>query len=50
VETFKRLMALYYPGGSWIRLEAATLDALAERKAAGALPSFDATVRGLLDG
>jgi hypothetical protein len=48
VETWKRMMALYYPGGGWVRLESATLERLAERKAQGALPTFDATVRELL--
>ncbi|MGH2967829.1 MAG: DUF6084 family protein [Solirubrobacteraceae bacterium] len=49
VETWKRMMALHYPGGGWVRLEAATLDRLAERKARGGLRSFDATVSELLD-
>lgn len=48
VAEWRRMMALYYPGGGWVRLEAATLDRLAERKASGGLPSFDATVRELL--
>ena len=29
VETWKAMMALYYPGGGWVRLEHETLDRLA---------------------
>lgn len=49
VDTWRRMMAAYYPGGGWVRLESSTLDKLAERKARDGLPSFDATVAGLLD-
>jgi hypothetical protein len=49
VEAWKRMMALYYPGGGWVRLQTATLDRLQERKAAAGLPSFDACVAELLD-
>jgi Family of unknown function (DUF6084) len=49
VATWRELMAAHYPGGGWVRLETATLDRLAERKARDGLPSFDATVAGLLD-
>ena len=38
----------HYPGGGWVRLESATLDRLAERKAAAGLPSYDATIAELL--
>jgi hypothetical protein len=48
VETWRALMAAYYPGGGWVRLETGTLDALAARKAAGGLPSYDATIAELL--
>jgi len=48
VAEWKELMALYYPGGGWVRLEAETLDRLADRKARDGLPSFDATVSELL--
>jgi hypothetical protein len=41
-------MAAHYPGGGWVRLETETLDALAARKAAGGLPSYDATIAELL--
>jgi hypothetical protein len=49
VETWRALMAAYYPGGGWVRLDGETLDRLAERKAARGLPTFDATVAELLD-
>jgi hypothetical protein len=49
VATWREMMAAYYPGGGWVRLENETLDKLAERKARDGLPSFDATVAGLLD-
>ncbi len=42
-------MAAHYPGGGWVRLETETLDRLAGDKAREGLPSFDATVRSLLD-
>ena len=48
VETWRTLMATYYPGGGWVRLESETLDALAARKAADGLPSYDATIAELL--
>jgi Family of unknown function (DUF6084) len=48
VETWRALMAAHYPGGGWVRLEAETLDALARRKAASGLPTYDATLRELL--
>ncbi len=48
VETFKAMMALYYPGGGWVRLEHETLDRLAEMKAERGLPSLDAAVAELL--
>ena len=48
VEDWKRMMALYYPGGGWVRLQTETLDALATRKAQRGDHSFDDTVRALL--
>ena len=50
VADWKRMMALYYPGGGWVRLQTATLDRLQERKAEAGLPSFDACVADLLEG
>ena len=49
VAEWKRMMALYYPGGGWVRLQTSTLDRLQERKAEAGLPSFDACVAELLD-
>jgi hypothetical protein len=49
VDTWRQMMAAHYPGGGWVRLENSTLDKLTERKAREGLPSFDATVAGLLD-
>jgi hypothetical protein len=49
VADWKQMMALYYPGGGWVRLETATLDRLQERKAESGLPSFDACVAELLE-
>jgi hypothetical protein len=48
VDTWKRVMAAYYPGGGWVRLHAETIDALAARKAERGDHTFDDTVRGLL--
>jgi hypothetical protein len=50
VDDWKRMMALYYPGGGWVRLQTSTLDRLQERKAEAGLPSFDACVAELLEG
>jgi hypothetical protein len=49
VSDWKAMMALYYPGGGWVRLETATLDRLQERKAEAGLQSFDACVSELLE-
>ena len=49
VQTWRSMMAAYYPGGGWVRLDRETLDKLAERKAQRGLPTFDATVAELLD-
>ena len=49
VDTWRGLMALYYPGGGWVRVETGTLDRLARRKAASGLPSYEATIAELLD-
>jgi acetyl esterase/lipase len=48
VDAWKRVMAAYYPGGGWVRLQTETLDALARRKAEHGDHTFDDTVRGLL--
>lgn len=39
-----------FPGTAWIRLSRESLDRLHERRAAGLLPSWDATIDSLLDG
>ncbi len=49
VEVWREMMAAHYPGGGWVRLEQETLDRLAALKAREGLPSFDATLRSLLD-
>jgi hypothetical protein len=49
VDAFRRVMAAYYPGGGWVRLQTSTLDALSARKAASGHHSFDATIAELLD-
>lgn len=48
VAAWQAVMAEFYPGGGWVRLDAATLDALAARKAAEGHHSFDALVAELL--
>jgi len=48
VAAWKAVVAAHYPGGGWVRVQTETLDALAERKAAGGHHSFDDTIRALL--
>ncbi len=48
VESWQAMMRAYYPGGSWVRVQSDTLDALAERKAAAGHHSFDDLLRELL--
>jgi len=48
VDTWRGMMALYYPGGGWVRLDRETLDRLQEVKAERGLPSLDAAVAELL--
>jgi hypothetical protein len=48
VDAWQRVMAAYYPGGGWVRLDTETMDALARRKAQRGDHNFDATIRGLL--
>jgi hypothetical protein len=50
VEVWERTIAAHYPGGGWVRLHEDTLEALAARKAARGLHSFDDTVRELMEG
>lgn len=49
VAAWRTMIAEYYPGGGWIRLQSDTLQALAVRRAARGLPSFDACVQELLE-
>jgi Family of unknown function (DUF6084) len=49
VAVWQGLMASYYPGGGWVRLESETLERLAAVKAREGLTSFDAAVRSLID-
>jgi hypothetical protein len=49
VDAWKGVMAAYYPGGGWVRLQTETLEGLAARKAQRGDHSFDDTVRGLLE-
>jgi hypothetical protein len=48
VDAWKRVMAAYYPGGSWVRVQTETLELLAQRKARGSHHSFDSVIRELL--
>lgn len=48
VAAWQRVMAAYYPGGGWVRLQHDTLAALAARKAAAGHHSFDALIAQLL--
>jgi hypothetical protein len=48
VDAWKRVIAAYYPGGGWVRLQTDTLDALGRRKAERGHHSFDDTVAELL--
>ena len=45
---WRAMIAEHYPGLGWVRLSEATLSALAARRAARGLPSFDACVAELL--
>lgn len=48
VATWRRLMDLWFPGEGWIRLDRASLDALARYRAAAGLTSWEQTVASLL--
>lgn len=48
VDAWKSMMDDHYPNGSWVRLQADTVAALARRKTAHGLPSYDACVSALL--
>ena len=46
---WREMIEEHYPNGGWVRLSDETLERLGQRKAAGAHPSFDATVAALLE-
>ncbi len=48
IERWKEMMAEHYPGGGWVRLDAATLDRLNRRRGELHLPTMDAAVDHLL--
>jgi hypothetical protein len=48
VDAWKAVMAAFYPGGGWVRVDADTLDALSDRKAAEGHHSYDSVIRELL--
>lgn len=48
VVTWREMIDHHYPNGGWIRLDDSTLESLGRCKADRGLPSFDATVAGLL--
>ncbi len=49
IDTWRDLMAAHYPNGSWVRLGDQTMEALAARKAAEGLPTYDMVVARLLE-
>jgi Family of unknown function (DUF6084) len=50
VETWRRTMDLYWPGGGWIRMRSDTLDALGAYRARRGFTDWDATIGALLAG
>ena len=49
IATWRAMMDHHYPNGGWVRLHADTVAALAARKAARGLPSYDACIARLLE-
>ncbi|MFE1443371.1 DUF6084 family protein [Streptomyces sp. NPDC058739] len=49
VATWREMVEQHFPGCGWIRLPRATMDALLAYRSRHALPSWDATLRALLD-
>jgi Family of unknown function (DUF6084) len=49
VSVWQEMMDLHFPGGGWLRLRRDTIDALAEFRAARALPTWDDAVLATLD-
>jgi hypothetical protein len=50
VTAWRAMIAEHYPGGGWIRVSDATLDALNDRRAQGGFPDFDTCLTHLLEG
>jgi hypothetical protein len=50
LSTWKRMIDSYYPNRGWVALERETLEALRRERAQRGLPTFDDTVRQLLEG
>ena len=48
VSVWQEVVDIHFPGSAWLRCGRETLDALAEFKAARALPTWDATLSALL--
>jgi hypothetical protein len=48
VSVWREVVDIHFPGSAWLRCGRETLDALAEFKAARALPTWDATLNELL--
>ncbi|MET8170640.1 DUF6084 family protein [Streptomyces sp. NPDC005329] len=49
VETWREMVEQHFPGCGWIRLPRDTMDALLAYRSRRALPSWDATLKALLD-
>ncbi|MFF1442187.1 DUF6084 family protein [Streptomyces sp. NPDC058295] len=50
VATWREMVEQHFPGCGWIRLPRDTMDALLAYRSRHALPSWDATLKALLDG
>ena len=48
VSVWREVVDIHFPGSAWLRCGRETMDALAEFKAARALPTWDATLNALL--
>ncbi|HET9255891.1 MAG TPA: DUF6084 family protein [Pseudonocardiaceae bacterium] len=49
VEVWQTMMDMHFPASGWLRLRRDTIDALAEFRAARALPTWDDTIAAVLD-
>jgi hypothetical protein len=50
VTLWRDMMDMHFPGSGWLRLRRDTIDALADFRAARALPTWDDAVIAVLDG